>query len=281
MKPTQIVADAKYLNQVMGIDLGSKQIIRCLRKSRLDAVARGSRIVCMVPRYRTDISHPVDVAEEVALGYGIYNLKPTFPSTCTSGQKSLLTNYLSAVRETLGGHGMIESLGFSLTSRQIQYEAFSRSSENALQVEGPKSAEHQILRDSLIPSLLFSLSRNVHEEYPQRLFEIGKTFYRGGDIRESWNIAAIVAHADAGYTEILSILQSLLRSCFGKEMKAKASQSPFFISGRSAEIVVDGTGAGAVGEITPAALANMKLRVPAAAFEIDLTRMLYDKGQIA
>lgn len=281
LEPTKIVVDAKYLNQVMGMDLGSKQIIRCLRKSRLDAVARGNRIVCMVPRYRTDISHPVDVAEEVALGYGIYNLKPTFPPAATAGQKSLLTNHLSAVRETLGGHGMIESLGFSLTSRQIQYESFDRSSKNALQVEEPKSAEHQLLRDSLIPSLLFSLSRNVHEEYPQRLFEIGKTFQSSGDIHESWNVAAVVAHVDASYTEILSILQSLLRSCFGKEMKAKAMQSPFFISGRSAEIVVDGTSAGAVGEITPTALANMKLRVPAAAFEIDLTKMLHDKGQIA
>jgi hypothetical protein len=36
-----------------------------------------------------------------------------------------------------------------------------------------------------------------------------------------------------------------------------------------------------VGEIAPAALANMKLRVPAAAFDIDLTRLLYDKRQIA
>jgi phenylalanyl-tRNA synthetase beta chain len=235
----------------------------------------------MVPRYRTDISHPVDVAEEVALGYGIYNLKPTFPPASTAGQKSLLTNHLSTVRETLGGHGMIESRGVFVTSRQVQYESFDRSSENALQVEGPKSAEHQILRDSLIPSLLFSLSRNVHEEYPQRLFEIGKTFHGGGDIHESWNIAAAVAHVDASYTEILSILQSLLRSCFGKAMKAKAAQSPFFISGRSAEIVVDETSVGAVGEIAPAALANMKLRVPVAAFEIDLSKMLHNKGQIA
>jgi phenylalanyl-tRNA synthetase beta chain len=117
----------------------------------------------------------------------------------------------------------------------------------------------------------------VHEEYPQRLFEIGKTFHVGGVILESWNIAGVVAHAVASYTEILS----LLRSCFGKEIKAKASQSPFFISGRSAEIVVDGTSAGAVGEIAVAAIANMKLRVPAAAFEIDLAKILHDKGQIA
>jgi phenylalanyl-tRNA synthetase beta chain len=176
---------------------------------------------------------------------------------------------------------MIESLGFSLTSREVQYESWNRSSDNALQVEAPKSVEHQILRDSLIPSLLFSLSRNVHEEYPQQFFEIGKAFHRDGDIRESWNVAAAVAHVDASYTEIMSISQSLLRSCFGKEMRTKASQNPFFVPGRSAEIVVAGTSAGAVGEIAPAALANMKLRVPAAAFEIDLSRILDDKGQIA
>jgi phenylalanyl-tRNA synthetase beta chain len=73
----------------------------------------------------------------------------------------------------MAGLGMIEAFNFSLSSRQVQYELAGRTPEGVvLGVDGSKSAEHDILRDSLVPSLLQSLAKNVHEEYPQKLFEI-------------------------------------------------------------------------------------------------------------
>jgi len=277
MKPRIISADIGCINSILGLALDAKQAIRCLKKSRLDARASGKNIVCTVPSYRTDISHAIDIAEEVAIGYGIFNLEPTFPASPTAGQKNSLSTYFDAIREALTGLGMLESLSFSLTSREVQYGAFGISGKNELSVDGSKSIEHEILRDSLVPSLLQSLSRNVHEGYPQRLFEIGKTFHKDDTIAERWNVGAAVAHADAGYTEIKSAMQALLKSCFGKDVSTKASTNPMFMEGRCAEIIVDDRAVGVIGEITPLALENFKLRVPVAAFEIDLSGIIKDK----
>jgi phenylalanyl-tRNA synthetase beta chain len=277
MKPRIISADIGYINSILGLALDAKQAIRCLKKSRLNARASGRKIICTVPRYRTDISHAVDIAEEVAIGYGIFNLKPMLPASPTAGQKNSLSTYFNAMREALTGLGMLESLSFSLTSMEVQYGAFGIAGKNVLSVDGSKSIEHEILRDSLVPSLLQSLSHNVHEGYPQRLFEIGKTFHKDNVITESWNIVAAVAHADAGYTEIKSAMQALLKSCFGKDVSTKASTNPMFMEGRCAEIIVDDRAVGMIGEITPLALENFKLRVPVAAFEIDLYGIIKDK----
>lgn len=277
MKPRIISADIGYVNSTLGLALDAKQAIRCLKKSRLDAKASGKKIICTVPRYRTDISHAIDIAEEVAIGYGIFNLEPAFPASPTAGQKNSRSTYFDAIREVLTGLGMLESLSFSLTSMEVQYGAFGISGKNALSVDGSKSIEHEILRDSLMPSLLQSLSRNVHEEYPQRLFEIGKTFHKGDMIAESWKVGAAIAHADAGYTEIKSAIQALLKSCFGKNVSTKATSNPMFMEGRCAEIIVDGRTVGVIGEITPLALENFKLRAPVAAFEIDLSGIIKDK----
>ncbi|MGH9991130.1 MAG: phenylalanine--tRNA ligase subunit beta [Nitrososphaera sp.] len=274
MTPTNVVADLNYVNSVLGLELDSGQIIRCLRKSRLDAIAKGGKIICKVPRYRTDISQPIDIVEEVAIGYGVYNLVPRIPSSSSSGQRNDLSRYFSAIRETLAGLGMLESLNFSLTSSQVQYDSFGRNSGIALTVDGSKSVEHEVLRDSLIPSLLHALSRNVHEEYPQRLFEIGKVFYKNREASERWSAAAVIAHAEAGYSEIKSVVQAMLRLCFRKEPSTRAAQNPFFIAGRSAEILVDNKVIGSVGEIVPLALATLKLRVPVAAFELNLGEFL-------
>jgi phenylalanyl-tRNA synthetase beta chain len=282
MKPKVISADVDYINSILGLTLDTKQIITYLKKSRLDAKAPNrKKIACTIPRYRIDIYDPIDISEEVAIGYGIYNLEPQFPTSPTAGNKDSLSVYFDKIREAMIGLGMIESLNFMLTSKQVQYDSFSiiPTKEDVLSVDTSKSIEHEILRDSLVPVLLQSLSYNIHEQYPQRLFEIGKTFIKSTPtmIEERWSVGAAIAHADAGYTEIKSTMQALLRSCFGKEATTKASTNPMFMEGRCAEVIFDGKSVGILGEIIPRALENLKLRVPVAAFEINLLAIIKDK----
>ncbi len=278
MKPRVISADMGYVDSILGLTLDSKQIITCLKKSRLDAKVVANKIVCTIPRYRIDISDPIDISEEVAIGYGIYNLEPKFPNSPTTGKKGSLSIYLNAIRESMIGLGMIESLSFLLTSKDVQYKAFGILSKDELSVEGSKSTEHEILPNSLVPLLLQSLSYNIHEQYPQELFEIGKTFVKSySTIEERWSIGAVVAHADASYTNIKSRMQALLRSCFGKEAITRASTNHMFMEGRCAEVIFDGKPIGVLGEIIPIAVENFKLRVPVAAFEINLLAIIKDK----
>jgi phenylalanyl-tRNA synthetase beta chain len=278
MKPRVISADIGYVDSILGLTLDAKQIISCLKKSRLDAKAVANKIICTIPRYRLDISHPIDISEEVAIGYGIYNLEPKFPNSLTTGKRDSLSIYLNAIRETMIGLGMIESLSFLLTSKDVQYKAFGIISKDELSVEGSKSKEHEILPNSLVPLLLQSLSYNIHEQYPQGLFEIGKTFVKSySKIEERWSISAVVAHAEASYTDIKSRMQALLRSCFGKEAITRASTNHMFMEGRCAEVIFDGKPIGVAGEIIPIALENFKLRVPVAAFEINLLAIIKDK----
>lgn len=273
-RPSVISADCETINVILGLDLKPKQIATCLRKCRLDARTVRNRVICKIPRYRVDISGPVDLAEEVAIGYGVYLLEPSFPPSSTAGAFGMLSRHLGAVRETLIGLGMLESLNFSLSSAQVLYDSFGRRRDSALSVDGSKSAEHELLRDSLIPSILQALSRNVHEEYPQKFFEIGKVFRSGENVQESWAVAVGIAHAEAGYTEAKSAMEGSLRSAFGLTAATAAASSQFFIEGRSASVTVGGKTIGSMGEITPLALENFKMRVPVSAFEIDLSALL-------
>ncbi len=278
MKPRVFSADMAYVDSILGLKLDTKQLTTCLKKSRLDAKEVANKIVCTVPRYRIDISDPIDISEEVAIGYGIYKFEPKFPNSPTTGKKDSLSIYFDAVRETMIGLGMIESLSFLLTSKDVQYEAFGILAKDELSVEGSKSSEHQILPNSLVPLLLQSLSYNIHEQYPQALFEIGKTFVKStSTIEETWSIGAVVAQADASYTNIKSRMQALLRSCCGKEAITRSSTNYMFMEGRCAEIILDDMPIGVLGEITPVAVENFKLRVPVAAFEINLLAIIKHK----
>ncbi|HKI07676.1 MAG TPA: phenylalanine--tRNA ligase subunit beta, partial [Nitrososphaeraceae archaeon] len=192
MEPKTVQVDSNYINQVLGLNLDTQEISFCLQKSRLGIAhgrAENGGIICIVPRYRTDIFHQIDIVEEVAIGYGIFNLQPTVPWSKASGERSDLTWLFNAVREILTGLGMLEILSLSLVSKKVQYEltGLKDNIKQTISVNETKSAEYEVLRESLVPSLLHTLSHNIHEVYPQKLFEIGKVFGLSDCMNEHWN----------------------------------------------------------------------------------------------
>ena len=276
LKTKKMNLDVNLINKVLGLNLSSSAIASSLRKSRLDAVPKKNKIICTIPRFRFDIFGPMDLVEEVALGYGIENLKPSLPSSTSVGKKNGITKQLDLLSSIMVGLGYTEALNSSLISKQIQNELTRRKDSNAIQVVESKSQENTILRDALIPGLLENLSKNIHEIYPQKLFEIGTIFLKGDPIAETLNLACVSTHKDANFTEIKSIIQSALKTGFNIECKTKTFSHPMFLEGRTAEILVKNKSIGLIGEIDKKVIENFKIRVPVVAFEIKLTGLIFD-----
>ncbi len=272
----KMLLDPTLVNGILGLDISASTIVKSLRKNRLDAKIKGKQILCVIPRYRTDIFSQIDLVEEVALGYGIENLSPTMPQAGSAGQKNHVTIALEAAKSTMVGLGYLEVMNFGLVGKQTQYNLTKRDSSDIIYVADSKSQEHQILRDALLPELVYTLSKNIHEPYPQKIFEIGTVFHKGNPIDEEIHLACISAHNETSYTEIKSVLQSFLKSGFGVTCTTKISQDPLFVEGRTADILVNDKKVGMIGELSPDVLGNFKMRVPAAGFEIKLTWLIFD-----
>jgi phenylalanyl-tRNA synthetase beta chain len=280
MKPKSMPVDIGYVNQVLGTNLTRQEISFCLKKCRLgtglEPLRRG-RLNCSIPRYRTDIYNQIDIVEEAALGYGIFNLQPSMPSSKASGTKSEITKLFNAIREILIGMGTLEITNYILVSKKVQFELVGTGNNirNAISVDETKSNEYEVLRDSLIPSLLQTLSHNVHEEYPQRLFEIGKVFHRSDSLEERWNVGVVIAHNSANYTAAKSTMQELFNGSFGPEyansISTPAAYNAMFLEGRCAHINFNEMNIGILGEISPMIVQNFKLRVPVAAIELNVS----------
>jgi len=169
------------------------------------------------------------------------------------------------------GLGYLEALNSSLTSKRVLYDLTNRDSTKIISVLDSKSQEHTILRDLILPGLLENLSKNIHESYPQRLFEIGTVFTLENPISEKINFSGISAHQDANFTEIKSIIQSALKTGFDVKIDTKTATHPAFEDGRCASIVIDKKSVGIVGEINSKIIENYKIRVPVIGFELSLS----------
>ena len=258
------------INQTLGLNLNNSKIISSLKKSRLDASTKGKNIICTIPAYRFDIFGPMDLVEEVALGYGIQNLEPILSPSQTLGQKHPNSISLQSLSSIMTGLGYMEALNSSLTSKRILYDNTKRDSSKIISVLDSKSLEHTILRDSLLPGLIDSLAKNIHESYPQKLFEIGTIFNKTSSVTEETHLCAVSSHKNANFSEIKSILQSVIQSIFGKTCETKTTTHTTFEKGHVANITVNGKIIGIIGEISESTKENFKLRESIVSFEVKL-----------
>jgi phenylalanyl-tRNA synthetase beta chain len=159
----------------------------------------------------------------------------------------------------------MEALNSSLTSKRILYDMTNRKPSKVISVLDSKSQEHTILRDSVLPGLLENLSKNIHSQYPQKLFETGTVFSQNNPIDEKTSFAAVCAHQDAA-----------LKTGFNLNIETKTVFHESFEKGRTASILVEGKSIGFMGEINSKTIENYKIRVPVVGFEINLSGLIFD-----
>jgi len=271
LQEKKMIVDSSLINQTLGLNLNTSKIITSLKKSRLNAMSKGKNIICTIPAYRFDIFGPMDLVEEVALGYGIQNFEPTMTPSQTIGQINPISIELKSLNQIMIGLGFLEALNSSLSSKRVLYDMINRNSENIISVLDSKSQEHTILRDSILPGLIENLSRNIHESYPQKMFETGSIFNLHDPISEKINLSVISAHKNANFTEIKSVLQTVLKIGFGIQIETKTAVNSSFKDGHCANIIFNKNIIGIIGEIDSTIIDNYKIRVPVVGFEISLS----------
>ena len=218
----------------------------------------------------------IDISEEVAIGYGIYKFDALNPSLYLSGKKHIHSIIFNNIREILIGLGFIEIINTNIISQKLLDNFFLHEIDhNTVSVSNSQNNEFEILRNSIIPSMMITLSKNIHEKYPQKLFEIGKIFQiKNSNIVEEWYLGIVIAHNNTDYSEIKSVLESLIKYCFNKEVKTPHFDWDYYLEGHSAKILLNEHEIGNIGEIHPLVLEKFKLRTLVTSFQINLNCLM-------
>ena len=279
LKDNAFSVDTNIIKSYLGLNLSTTEIIQILNRCRIEvSITNNKKVKCLVPPYRNDIINSIDLVEEIAIGYGIDNIKSTIPSFLISpGVRNEYVKKIDELKETLTGLGFLEMVNFTLLDQTIS-SIFNYEDKELLEkikVNESKSKEHEYLRTNILSSLINNLSYNVHEEYPQKVFEIGKTFSFKNKIVEQWNLGVLIASNKSNYTEAKSIAQSLFQINFGKQIITRRNDNNnLFLKGRCAEILYESKTIGFIGEVNPDLITKFNLHIPLSAFELNLSSLL-------
>lgn len=283
-----IELDPAEVERILGPGFDAGRIRELLNALGLEVDGSGPLSVT-IPGFRPDLERPIDLVEEVARLHGYDNFGATVP-TGQGGGWSPSQVRTRRVRETLVGLGLSQATHLSFIGND-DLDALGHGSEDPARrvviVRNPLREEEAILRSTLLPGLLASARYNLgHGAEAVALFETGKVFFDRPDpidprIPDQPDRLGFVVVGSLGRHDMdaadrpadvftaTAIWRALARA-LGLETELEASSPAGFHPGRAADVVVDGTTIGTVGELHPATARHYELPGRVAVGEIDL-----------
>ncbi|MBX3069606.1 MAG: phenylalanine--tRNA ligase subunit beta [Thermomicrobiales bacterium] len=303
LQPTTLTMRTSRFEQVLGISIPMTEIIDVLGRLGFDAEtnADSSQLNVTVPTWRKDVSIPDDIVEEVARVVGYDTLPSTLPWGQTAPVKRDPVYQLRRhVRDAAAAAGGFEAVTY-VTDSETDVDAFrgrERGSaglivdvpvERMLRIINPMQSGRNLLRVSLIPSLLEPLGANLKHTSAARLFECARLYVPNGPDELPAEVEAI-GFVIAGERESLSVygrggeldffdikgmIEHVLQRAGIPDLTFEPAIDPALHPGRTASVSSGGTKLGILGELLPDVASAFGIDdVRVAVAEISLTAVL-------
>lgn len=286
LTPQYVQFDTALPAKRVGIPVDSDEVKHLLKKMGHGLSDGGNgEVTVQVPAYRNDILHPVDLVEDVAIAYGYHNIVSSLVPTFTVGQETPRSRLMNRVRQAMTGHGFMEVLTLILSNESDQFEKLGRKngSEHVV-LAHPISQDQTLIRTSLVPGLLDTLSVNTDQPLPQKIFEVGRISLLDPQeevgAREHLRLACAVIGSRVDFSDVKAVAESLLRElAYPSNGQCRAIEETHpcygtYIPGRGARLGTEEQDWVQFGELHPQVLENFGLGYPALVLEMNLEVLL-------
>ena len=175
-------ASVNFINSLIGINLTGEEMVSLCERVQLgpasllngDDEAAGPTLQVTVPPTRSDILHPVDVAEDVGIAHGYNKIERKVPNTRSVGSEQPISALSDLLRNEIAYAGYVEVLTHGLCSIKDNFTSLRRTRTSAVELSNPANVEYEVVRTSLLPGLLKTLKHNRSKSFANgvRLFEV-------------------------------------------------------------------------------------------------------------
>ena len=264
------------LKRVLGIEIPSAEAVRILEALGLKVqhAADGVSATFVIPSNRRDLTREIDLIEEVVRIHGYDKIPDDATVPLCASKKRFEDRVSDRVRETLTAAGFYEAMTVSLVSETERKLFTPRGALPPLNLEHSDFPEFSRLRQSLIPSLLVSRRENErHGQFDAQLFEIARVYVSTDkSIPEQQAEPRMVSCVSGrSFHELKGVVEQLAaRVNPSAKVLVRPFDSPQFVPGRGAEVLLEGTPWGWLGELDRSVTDQLDLRDAVSVAELDL-----------
>ena len=275
------------INGVLGIEVPKDIVIDILKRLNFGVETDGDEITTVAPPYREDVEGYPDLAEEVIRMYGYEHVVPTLlkDAKITAGGYTKEQKDELKVKKTLIEQGYNEVMTYSFYSKKdVAALHLGENDEEGkvIVIENPISDNYEVMRRTLVPSLLGVVSRNVKKgNYAGRVFEIAKTYipksFPVSDFPEERKHLCLAAFGDGEDFFTVKGALKVIEDNFGVKFNLGVrAEKTYLHPGVSAKIILGGEEIGCFGQVTYETCAEFDLDCKVFVLELD-----YDSLQSA
>ncbi len=275
------------INGVLGIKVPKGTVIDILKRLNFGVETDGDEITTVAPPYREDVEGYPDLAEEVIRMYGYEHVVPTLlkDAKITAGGYTKEQKDELKVKKTLIEQGYNEVMTYSFYSKKdVAALHLGENDEEGkvIVIENPISDNYEVMRRTLVPSLLGVVSRNVKKgNYAGRVFEIAKTYipksFPVSDFPEERKHLCLAAFGDGEDFFTVKGALKVIEDNFGVKFNLGVrAEKTYLHPGVSAKIILGGEEIGCFGQVTYETCAEFDLECKVFVLELD-----YDSLQAA
>lgn len=275
------------INGVLGIKVPKDTVIDILKRLNFGVETDGDEITTVAPPYREDVEGYPDLAEEVIRMYGYEHVVPTLlkDAKITAGGYTKEQKDELKVKKTLIEQGYNEVMTYSFYSKKdVAALHLGENDEEGkvIVIENPISDNYEVMRRTLVPSLLGVVSRNVKKgNYAGRIFEIAKTYipksFPVSDFPEERKHLCLAAFGDGEDFFTVKGALKVIEDNFGVKFNLGVrAEKTYLHPGVSAKIILGGEEIGCFGQVTYETCAEFDLECKVFVLELD-----YDSLQAA
>ena len=275
------------INGVLGIEVPKDIVIDILKRLNFGVETDGNELTTVAPPYREDVEGYPDLAEEVIRMYGYEHVVPTLlkDAKITAGGYTKEQKDELKVKKTLIEQGYNEVMTYSFYSKKdVAALHLGENDEEGkvIVIENPISDNYEVMRRTLVPSLLGVVSRNVKKgNYAGRVFEIAKTYipksFPVSDFPEERKHLCLAAFGDGEDFFTVKGALKVIEDNFGVKFNLGVrAEKTYLHPGVSAKIILGGEEIGCFGQVTYETCAEFDLECKVFVLELD-----YDSLQAA
>ncbi len=167
-------------NQLIGKEIEKERVTQILTALDIEIVAdKGDVLTISIPPYRSDVTRPADVTEEILRIYGLNNIEigNDIKSTISYNETEQKVKLKNNLADYLSANGFNEIATNTLTKSAYYSED---ELQNAVKMLNPLSSDLDIMRLNMLPSVLEALQYNNNRKLSNlKFYEFGKTYFKG------------------------------------------------------------------------------------------------------
>ncbi len=272
--------------RVLGIEIPPARVSQILEQlGFVVATSAEHDLTVTPPSWRRDVTREIDLIEEVGRIYGYEHVPDNVAVPMAASVRSHSDRVVNKIRGAMTTAGLDEAMTASLVPEKWRAAFTPWSQSPPLQSSQPmlgvleKASQNlgavNLLRQSLIPSLLEVFRINEYKQNEDiNLFEIGRVYLPSENKlpREPVKLGIV---GEYNYERLKGVIESLLNLLNPQiVLDARSCDLPLLDITRAAELTIDGTTLGWLGEVSESCQATFSFRRPASIAELDVNQLI-------